>query len=157
MLRRHQIGLVEYNEIGTQKLVFVDFLDRIVMFERRVLRALAADSIRIVREPSRGNGRAVDHGDNAVDGDARGDLRPVEGLHQWFGKGQARRLDDDVLRRSRVVEETSECRNEIIRHRAADATVGQLDDALFRTALDAAASENLAVDADVAEFVDDHR
>src|SRR4029077_18686269 len=66
-------------------------------------------------------------------------------------------LDHDVLRRSRMIEETPEGGNEIVRHRATDATVGQLHDAVFRAALDAAALQNLAVDADVAEFIDDHR
>src|SRR5260370_24180335 len=56
-----------------------------------------------------------------------------------------------------MIEQTPEGGNEIVRHRAADATVGQLHDPVFGAALDAAALQNLAVDADVAEFVDDHR
>ena len=45
--------------------------------------------------------------------------------------------------------------NEIVGDGAADAAVGQLDDAVLAAGLDAAALEDLAVDADVAELVDD--
>jgi len=41
-------------------------------------------------------------------------------------------------------------------HGAADAAVRQLDDAVLRAAFDAAALQDLAVDADIAELVDDH-
>ena len=56
----------------------------------------------------------------------------------------------------RMIDQTFERGNEIIRHRAADAAVGQFDDAILGAVLDAAALQNIAVDADVAEFVDDH-
>src|ERR1700686_3727826 len=56
-----------------------------------------------------------------------------------------------------MIEETFEGGNKIIRDRATDATVGQFYDPVFRAALDAAALQNLAVDTDVAEFIDDHR
>ena len=48
-------------------------------------------------------------------------------------------------------------RHELIGHGAAQAAVGKLDDVLLGTGFVAAAFENFAVDADVAEFVDDHR
>ena len=88
-IRRHQIGLVQDDKIGTEKLIFIDLLERIVVIERRILRALAADGIRIVREPSGGDRSAIDHGNDAVDRDARGDLRPIERLHQRLWKREA--------------------------------------------------------------------
>ena len=48
-----------------------------------------------------------------------------------------------------------ERRHEVVGHGAADAAIGQLDDVLLRAGLDAAALQDLAVDADVAELVDD--
>src|SRR5262249_60659511 len=45
--------------------------------------------------------------------------------------------------------------NEFVRHRAAEATVCELDDVVVRAGGVAATLEDLAVDADVAEFVDD--
>ena len=47
--------------------------------------------------------------------------------------------------------------HELVRHRAAQAAVGELDDVLLRAGGVAAAFEDLAVDADVAELIDDHR
>ena len=46
-------------------------------------------------------------------------------------------------------------RHEFIGHRAAQAAIGELDDILLRAGGVAAAFEDFAVDADVAEFVDD--
>ena len=48
-------------------------------------------------------------------------------------------------------------RQELVRHRAAEAAVGELDDAVLVAALDTAAGEQRAVDAERAELVDDDR
>ena len=48
-------------------------------------------------------------------------------------------------------------RHEIVGDRAADAAVGQLDDVVLGAAGIAAAEQQLAVDADLAELVDDQR
>ena len=45
--------------------------------------------------------------------------------------------------------------HEVVRHRAAQAAVGEFDDALLGTRFDAAGAQDVAVDADVAELVDD--
>ena len=50
-----------------------------------------------------------------------------------------------------------ERRNELVRDRAAQAAIGKLDDILLGAGGVAARLENLAVDADIAELVDDHR
>ncbi len=47
--------------------------------------------------------------------------------------------------------------DEVVGHRAADAAVGQLDHVLLAAGLDAAALQEVAVDAEVAELVDDER
>ncbi len=57
---------------------------------------------------------------------------------------------------ARAREDLVQRRHEIIRDRAAQAAVGQFDDILFRAALDAAAFQDLAIDAHIAEFIDDH-
>ena len=54
------------------------------------------------------------------------------------------------------VEQALQRRHEIVGDGAAEAAVGQLDDGVLRAALDAAALQDLAVDADIAELVDDH-
>src|SRR5260370_31064112 len=50
-----------------------------------------------------------------------------------------------------------ERRHELVRDRAAQAAVGELDDVVLRAGRVAASFEDLAVDADVAELVDDDR
>ena len=67
-VRRDEVGLVEDDEIGAEKLVLVDLLERIVMIERGVGRALLGDPGGIVGEAAfRDRGR-VDDRDDAVDG-----------------------------------------------------------------------------------------
>jgi len=81
----------------------------------------------------------------------------VEGLHQRLGQREARGLDDDVLDRGLARKNGVERRHELVGDGAAEAAVGELDNVLLRAGDVAAALEQLAVDADVAELVDDHR
>ena len=60
-----------------------------------------------------------------------------------------------MLGRIIQAEHAFERRNKIIRHRATDAAIRKLDDAILAAALHVAPFENLSVDADVAELVDD--
>jgi hypothetical protein len=48
-------------------------------------------------------------------------------------------------------------RDEIVGHGAADAAIVQFDDIVLAAGLDAAALQHLAVDAEIAELVDDQR
>ena len=52
-------------------------------------------------------------------------------------------------------EQAIEGGNEIVGHGAAQTAVRKLDDTILRATLDAATFEDLAVDADIAELVDD--
>ena len=115
------------------------------------------DRLGIVGEAAGRDGRAVDHGDHAVDRDARGDLRPVEGLAPAAWASARPEVSMTICSGGvRPVEQALQRRHEIVGDGAADAAVGQLDDAVLRAALDAAALQDLAVDADIAELVDDH-
>ena len=104
-----------------------------------------------------GDRRPVDHRDDAVHRDAGADRRPVEGGDERLRQGEARGLDQDVLGRVRPVEERVQGRHEIVGDGAADAAVRQLDDVLLRAARDAAAFDEGAVEAEIAELVDEHR
>ena len=78
----------------------------------------------------------------------------MERLHQRLRQRETRRFDDDVLdafARQNGVER----RHEFVGDRAAQAAIGQFDDILLRASVVAAAFENFAVDADIAELVDD--
>ena len=155
--RVEQIALVEHDEIGASDLVLEHLFDRIVMVERGVGRALARQRLEVGGDSAVGQRRAVDHRHHAVDGDAALDRRPMERLHQRLGQREARGLDDDVLDLRLAREDLVERRHEFVGHGAAQAAIGELDDVLLGAGGIAAAFEDLAVDADIAELVDDHR
>ena len=69
------------------------------MIEAVIGGTLCIDCRLVMGEAALGRGRAIDHGDDAVHRDPGADLGPVEGADQGLGQGQARSLDDDVVRR----------------------------------------------------------
>ena len=156
-VRVDEIGLVEHDEVGAQELVLVDFLERIVVVERRVGHALRGDARGIVGEAALGDGRRVDDRDHAVDREPGAQLRPVERLDQRLRQREPGGLDDDVVGLRLAREQRLDRRREIVGDGAADAAIGKLDDRLFRAGRVGAALQEIAVDADVAEFVDDER
>ena len=152
--RVDQVAFVEHDEIGAGDLVLKDLFDRIVVRQRGIGDPLPRQRVEIVGDAARGQRGAVDHDDDAVDGHAALDRRPVERLHQRLRQRETGSLDDDVL--DAVARQNGiERRHEFVGHRAAEATVGELDDVLLRAGGIAAAFEDLAVDADIAELVDD--
>ena len=127
------------------------------MIERRVGRALLGDARRIVGEAPLGDGGGVDHRDDAVDRELRAQVRPVEGFDERLRQGEARGFDDDMIRLRLAREQRRDRGREIVGDRAADAAIGEFDDRLFRAGRVGAAPDEIAVDADVAEFIDDER
>ena len=89
----HQVSLVEDDEIGTEELILVDLFQRVLMIDRGILAALPGQRVGIVGEAPGRHGRAIDDGDHPVHGDARGDRRPIEGLHEGLGQREARSFD----------------------------------------------------------------
>ena len=73
-----------------------------------------------------------------------GSARPEVSMTMWSG-GSGR------------FEQLLDGRQEVVGHGAADAAVGELDDVVLRAGRDAAARQELAVDAELAELVDDER
>ena len=152
-----QVGLVEDHHVRAVQLVLEEFLDGILVVEVGIGRALGLHGGLIVGEAALGQRLGIDHGDDAIDSDARLDLGPVEGAHQRLGQCEPRGLDHDVLRRVGAVEELPHGRHEIVGHGAADAAVGKFDHVLVAAGFHAAAAQDLAIDADIAELVDDER
>ena len=150
-----QVGLVQHHQIRGQELILIDLRQRVVVVQRRVRRALGGHRLRILGEAALGHGGAVHHRHHPVHRDAGPDAGPVEGLDQRLRQGEAGGLDQDVLGRARPVEQGLHGGQELVRHGAAEAAIGQLDDVLLLAALDAAAPQRLAVDAQRAELVDD--
>ena len=127
------------------------------MIERRIGGALLGDARRIVGEASLGDGGCVHDRDDSVDGEFRAQIRPVEGLDERLRQGKAGRLDDDVVGFGIAREQRRHRGGEVVGDRTADAAVSEFDDRLARADGVGAALEELAVDADIAEFVDDER
>ncbi|MCY1440091.1 hypothetical protein D9M71_563510 [compost metagenome] len=121
--------------------------------------ALGVDLLREGGEGARGNGRAIDYGNDGIDGAGTADFRPLERLHQGLGQGQARGFDEDVIQVATALDQLAHHREEFFLDGAAQAAVGQLEDTtagfLFGTA-DSALLEDFTVDTQLAEFVDDH-
>ena len=125
------------------------------MVEIFVRLTLLFHGVQIVGELAVQGCGSVDNRDNSVNGDLRPDFRPIERANQWLRDGKSRSFDDDVVRLRIAVQELSNRRSEFLRDRAADAAVGQLHDAAFLAAFDAAPVQNFSVDPQVAEFIDD--
>jgi hypothetical protein len=119
-----QVGLVQHDEVGGHELVLVDLGERIVVFDRRILGALAGDRLWIVGEASLGDGRRIDHGDDAVDSEPRSDGRPIEGFNQGFRQSEPRGLDENVLWRRVAVDQRLHGWDEILGHGAAQTAIG---------------------------------
>ena len=69
------------------------------MIEIGIGGALFRERCLIIGEAALGQGLGIDHSDDAIDRDPRSDLGPVEGTDQRLGQGEARGLDDNMLRR----------------------------------------------------------
>ena len=127
------------------------------MIERGVGGALGGERVGVVGEAALGDRRRVNHGDDAVDRQPRAHLGPIEGFQQRLRQREAGGLDDDMVEPVGALQQGLDRGQEIVGDRAADAAIGEFDDVLLAAGLDAAGFQDFAVDADVAEFVDDQR
>ena len=126
-----KIGLVQHHQIGGAELLLEQLLERAVVIERGIGRALRRDRRRRAREHAVAHRRGVDHRDHAVHRHPGADLRPLERLEQRLRQGEPGGLDHDVLGRRHAREQPRHGRHEIVRDRAADAAVRELDDVVL--------------------------
>ena len=137
------------------ELLLEQLFQRTLVFQCVIVLALGLDRLRVGGEQAVGHRRSVDHRHHRVDGHPGPDVGPVERLDQRLGHGETRGFYDDLVQPLLAAEQRLHGGHEIVGHRAADASVGQLENVLVFAALDAAPLEDLAVDAHVAELVDD--
>ena len=152
-----QVGLVEHDQVGAGQLILEQFLDRAFVIERFVLNAGGIDLVVIVGKTAGGDGGAIDHRHDTVDRHLRADIRPVEGGDQRLRQGKAGGFDDDMIRAVLALQQPSHGRDEIVGDGAADAAIGQFDDVVLGAGFRATALEHIAIDAEIAEFIDDQR
>ena len=134
-----EIGLVEDDEIGAQQLILEHLVERIIVGDRRIGGALARQSSRIVGEAPVRHRLAIDNRDHAIDGQARANGWPIEGLHQGLWQGEAGGFDDDVVGERIEREKFLDRGQKIIGDGAADTAIGEFDD-IFRAAGEIAAA-----------------
>ena len=151
-----QIALRQDDQVGAGDLVLEHFLDRIVMVERLVGGALRLQARPCRRRPGLRPApapsttamtpstvtRLFTDGHWKAWTSGLGRARPEVSIRMWSTFGVTRQ---DLVER----------RDEIVGDGAADAAIGQFDDVFLRAGVDAAALQDLAVDADIAELVDD--
>ena len=126
--RRHEVGLVEDDDVGEGDLVL-----RLGRVAQPVLQPFG-----------------VGHGDDGVEPRLVGDvLVDEEGLRHRRRIGEAGRLDDDRVELALALHQAVDDADEVAAHGAADAAVVHLEDFLV------GADDEVVVDADLAELVDD--
>ena len=151
----HEVGLVDYDQVGAEQLILEHLLDRGFVIDLAGGLALGGQGRWIGREAALGGCCRIHHGNHPVHRHPRLDSGPVEGLHQRLGQGEAAGLDHDMLGWIGAGQKLFDGRDEIVGHGAAQAAVRQLDHVVLGTGRVAAGTQNLTVDADVAELVDD--
>nr|GFB25765.1 hypothetical protein [Tanacetum cinerariifolium] len=154
------VSLVENDQVSTRQLIREQLVQRRFVVQVRVQLALGIDLIRERRERAGQHRRAVDHGDHGVDGAGVADFRPLKGLDQRLGQRQPRGFDQDVVEVAATGNQLLHHREEFFLNGAAQAAVGQFvhpAKGFFLGATDGALLEDVAVDAQLAEFVDDDR
>ena len=137
------------------KLILVHLLQRIVVIERGVGGALRRQRVRSsAKRPSATAAASTTAITPSTVSRAR-----ISGQSNAFtsGFGSARPEVSMTMCSSRSArfQQLLDRRHEIVGDRAADAAVGEFDDVVLRQDLDAAAFQDLAIDADIAELVDD--
>ena len=152
-----QVALGQDDEVGAGHLVLEHLLDRVVMVNRLVGIALAQQRILVGGHFAGRQRRAVDNRHHAVHRYPVLHARPLEGLHQRLRQSQAGGLDEDMVDARLAGEDLVQRRHEIVGDGAADAAIRQFDNIVVGAVFDAAIAQDLAVDADIAEFVDDDR
>ena len=125
-----QVGLVQDDLVGKG-----DLLDRFLRIDK-----------------AQGQVLGVDHGGHRIQSGPGLDIVVnEEGLGDRAGIGQARGLDDDGVETAFSLHQAGEHPDQVAAHRAADAAVVHLEDLFIGP------DHQVVVDADFAEFVDDHR
>ena len=127
------------------------------MIERLVGFPLGVHLVHIGGKAAIGDRPGIDHGHHAIDRHTLADFRPVECADQRLRQRQPGCLDDDMIGFAVALEQGCHGRHEVVRHRAADAAIGEFDDIVYRTGLLAATFQHLAIDTEIAKLVDDER
>ena len=153
------VGAADEHQIGSLQLVGEELLDRRDVIKAGIRLALGLHRSGVSDHMAEGQGLTVHHGHHRMDSGTGADLGPAEGCDQGLRQGQTTGLDHDAVETIRSFEQLIEGGEKFILDRAAEAAVGQLHQATLQVLpfAEAAAGDQITVDAHLAELVDDHR
>jgi hypothetical protein len=161
LLRRQLVRLGHDHEIGGGELILEQLAQRAIVIQVGIVAPLLLHLRRIIRELPGQHRGAVHQRHHCVDRATLPDFRPLEGLHERLGQREAARLDQDVIDAVAPLDQRLEHRHELLLHGATQAAVGELVErhrcARVLVTAHAALAQQIAVDADLAKFVDDDR
>ncbi len=129
------------------------------MIEVGIRLALGLQGRRITHHAASGQSFAIHHGHHAAHAGARADLGPAEGLHQRQRQSKSAGFHHDAVELIGSLQQYLHRGQKLILHGAAEATVGQFHHAPLQLLLraEAAATNQVAIDPDLTEFIHQHR
>ena len=129
------------------------------VIKARISQALGFKSGWITHNTAGRQGFTIHHGHHTADAGAAADLRPAEGLHQWHRQSQSAGFHHDAVELISPLQQGLHRRQEFVLHGATEAAVGQLHHAAVQLLLraEAAAADQVAIDADLTKFIHQHR
>ena len=157
--RSQLVGAAHEHQVGGLELIGEQILDGADVVEAGVGLALGLQGPCIAHHMARGKGFAIHHRDHRLDAGAGADLGPAEGGHQRLRQGQAAGFHHDAVELVGPLQQAGDRGQKLILHRAAEAAVGQFDQPVLQLAglTKAACGQEIAIDPDLAEFIDQHR
>ena len=128
------------------------------MVEAWISPALGLHRLRVAHHMAGLQGLPIHHRHHRIHPRARAYLRPAESGHKGLRKRQTTGFHHDPIELIRPLEQKFHRGQELLLHGAAEAAIGQLHDApgAFLLRAEAAAGDQVPIDAHLAEFIDQH-
>ncbi len=159
-LLRQSIHLAEQHQVGHEELVFKQLGQGRFVVEVVVRAALRIHGLRVVGKTAIGHGGRIYHGYHGIYRKGVAQAWPLKCLHQRLGQRQAGGFDHQVVDLLAPRGQLLHNRREFFLHSAAQAAIGQFKQlAVIRVtfvAAQAAAAQQLAINAQLAKFVHDN-
>ena len=152
------IGPADQHQVGGLQLIVEQVLDGTEVIKAGIGQALGLHRAPIADHMASCQGLAIHHRDDGVDPGPGADLGPVESGHQGLWQGQTTGFNDDAIEAIRLLQQLRHRRQELVLHGATEAAIGQFHQPTIEVLFgaEATAGDQVTVNADFAEFVDQH-
>ena len=157
--RLKYISAAEQHQIRRFQLILEELFDVAEVIKVGISLALGLQGCRITHHAASGQGFAIHHGHHPAHSGTGANLGPAKGLHQRHRQSKSAGFHHDAVKLISPLKQGLHGGQKFILHGAAEAAVGQFHDAALKLLLgtEPAAANQVAIDADLAEFVDQHR